>query len=132
MDLDPDTLPPRAICVRGGLMGDHQSVFDSAVDSNDDDDGFALSVFCADPDIEGSREAALSRAVKEGEIPNSQVRVTTVGQLTAEGFVLVPRPPPPCHWHVILGTVPSIDRVSIFIGLFGEPEPSPREKRSSA
>jgi hypothetical protein len=112
-------------------MADTVAVYESALDSDDDDDGFALSIFCADPDAEGSRDAALTRAIDEGEIPNKNVRVAMLRDLvTGTGFKVVPRPPPPCHYHVILANVPSQERVDELIDLFGEPEPNPLRQRS--
>jgi hypothetical protein len=122
-------LPEDALVVRGGnpqAPGQVDSMIRQAQDSHGWGEGYALSTYVGwDPSK--SREELLTDIARVSPIPNRQLAVTTVRQVLAAGFKLVPDPDSnlPCHVNVDLGSNPDPVLVIRFIELFEPAEDNP-------
>ncbi len=116
-----------AIVVRGGSTTDPDAVLSKVQDAIEDGDGPVLSVYCAEL-ADRDKSAAVLAACVGGDLPHSQVLVTTAGQLRAAGFELRADnevDPPSCHHDVLFGNDPTLETVGAFIACFDGPIPNP-------
>lgn len=127
--LDVPELPEDALVVRGGdprALGQVENMISQAQVSHDWSGGYALSTYVGwDPSK--SREELITDIAGLTPIPNRKLAVTTVRQVIAAGFKLVPDPGGnlPCHVDVDLGSNPDPDLVTRFIDLFEPAEDNP-------
>ncbi len=127
--LDVPELPEDALVVRGGnpqAPGQIENMIRQAQDSHGWGEGYALSTYVGwDP--AKSREELIRDIARLSPIPNRKLAVTTIRQVIAAGFKLVPDPGGnlPCHVNVDLGSNPDPDLVTRFIELFAPAEDNP-------
>jgi hypothetical protein len=120
-----------AFVIRGGLFARAEDLLIAVADSYDDGDGAVASVHVGWPYSGESFEDAVERIAQQGDIPNGQIRLSTVGRLRAAGFGIeldTSGDQPDCHHNVVFTAPPDIGQSRLFVDCFDDPIPNPAKK----
>jgi hypothetical protein len=113
----PPPLPDDAVVIRGGISAP-DSLRKTALAHHDEEGDFAISVASL-AGVDGDALAGLAR------FSHPRIRETTVGRVRAEGYDVVPDPPPDWHALIMLPHLPADDDWTRISNSFDPPRDNP-------